>query len=640
MMDKEIWYSFVSPRAKAELAGNLERSKSLKTFALYLQNLLSYNQYFMLEMFLKSYDLVQEWITHFPPLEAATLYKLDNIVRPHDVLNARGDVATLIGSFTDDAKQNIADKLVVFPSELLGSMGIKKVVEKLEAESSKYAINAPIGSLKDLDRPGYLPLLSGVAAANFDVAYDLTKVLLVNKRVSGEIDDALAGLVPSLVRGSAKANVENLKALQLSAKLDFVIPRSLEYSITKGVEKSIEGGKLSLDSAAPQFSWEYHEFLRKRTSFSVTTDSLIANTYEHFNAAQIVDRDRAKAYRDMIGYHWKSLVPSSWASGHTVYTKDSLSSSPEQVRQLIEILTMKNFDIAIRELQVPHLQKIWATYLSSFCLLYINQDEMEMGVSSIDSSSEGSGFSIPVLIEGYGRPYGATYLELLNKQNAQPAKSEDFIVMANGIYLYILDSIPVVTDDLAIEKHFFQEQASMYFSANSGKQNVKEWVVDDSLLQLALFPVTEVTSVPSISFTSKFAYLTKGVFLNMELYYKPTSPDAAREVSSIKTTKKEWPFDRHQYFLEYITFGNYGVDRISVDNAEENGLIVKTVEKIEATIKKDNQEAVDSSESAGSATKNTVANVKVEIEKHSDRTTAPETTKLSIDTNPKNKDAK
>lgn len=619
LMDKDIWYKFISPRFKAEVATNLERGKSLKTFALYIQNLLSYNQFFMLETFLFSYDLVQKWITYFPPLEAHTLYRLDSVVRPHDLLNAKADVEELLGSFINPKGQSLAGTLIVFPAEMLATVGMKTAVAQLNAESIKYSTIDPMSDIKNLDRPIFLPLLSGVAAGNFDVAEDITNTLLLGKKVSEEIDLALMGLTPSLIRGSSAATVTSLKDLGIRAKLAFSIPHAMEYSIERGVDKAIEGGKLMLDSAAPQYSWRYHEFIRKNVMFTTITDDQVANKYSGFGVKQIIDRDRAAKYRNMIAVQFNSLVPSNWGSGTTTYTFETLRSGHEQVRMLIHTLTNKNFEIAVRELALPHIRKIWATYFSSFALLYVD----DAVVNAFDKSNL-TVWKMPAIVEGHGRPYGVSYTNLASRQKPV-TKKEEFIFIAEGIYLRILDQIPVVTDDLSVDKQFYQEHSSMYFAANASNQKVTDFVVDDAMLNFSLFPVIENTSVPPLVFTAKYAYLTKALYMNIEMFYRPSSADAAREVTPLGLVTKEWGFERHRYFLEYITFGNYADRTIGLDaTVDEETMVKHAVEKIENVMTKNNVEAAKSVEGAGTASTGAMKKVATEMTKLADKKEIPD----------------
>lgn len=607
MMDRDVWYSFVSPRAKAEIASNLERSKSLKVFSLYLQSLLSYNQFFMLETFMKGYELVQSWITHFPPLEASTTHKLDSVVRPHDLLNARQDVNSLFSSFGENVDQTLAKQLVIFPEELVSSFGISKAIRRINDTVVKFAVNSDFKDAGDLDDKRYLPLLAGVAADNFNISHDLATVILTGKIVSGEIDKALADLVPALVRGSSKATIETLKGLGLSSKLPFQLPHALQWHVTKGVVKGLENGKLSLDSASPSFSWAYHEHIRKNFKFKMATDDQIALAYPHFVDRQVVDRDKASSYRELFGYQWRSLVPDTWQTGHTIYTESMLKSDPSVVRQLIESISGKNFEIAVREIGVDHLAKVWATYLSSFALLYVDG-------ATIGRHTKGQGDKEQqvILVEGHGKPYGASYSALENKQ--RPITSpEDYIRVAEGIYIRILDRIPVVTDDLIIDPHFFLEHPSMYFASNSETIEVKQWVIDESLLHLCLIPVHQSAFVPKVMFTNKYAYITSELMMNMDIYFKPAVPETARETMPISLSKKDWPFDKYTYFLEYKTFGSYGVDKANIDIDNEEELVRDAVEKIEKTITNDHKEVSTTVEAAGHATASTIKQIETEV---------------------------
>lgn len=608
MMDRDVWYSFVSPRAKAEVSTNLERSKSLKVFSLYLQSLLSYNQFFMLESFLKGYDLVQDWITHFPPLEASTLHKLDNVVRPHDLLNAKMDVKNLFDSFTDPSDHSLATKLIVFPGELVGSFGIANAIERINASAASFITNADIKDVADLDDKKYLPLLAGVAADSFNISHDLATIILTGKIVSGEIDSALAELVPALVRGASRSTIEALRGVGLTAHLPFSVPHALQWSIGAGVVKGLSQGKLSLDSAAPSFSWAYHEHVRKNFKFKMATDDQIVKSYDAFADLQVADKDKASFYRELFGQPWRSLVPDFWQTGNTIYTRDTLKSDPSAVRHLIEAMSGRNFEIVIREMSVPHLARIWATYLSSFALLYVDDATVRP-----NNKEKGDKVKQTILIEGHGRPYGASYTALQNKQ-APISSGNDLIVITEGIYLRILDKIPVVTDDLIIDPHFYLEHPSMYFASNSQTIPVTQWVIDDSLQHLCLMPAVQRPAVPPVMFTNKYAYLTAELVMNMDLYFKPSSPSPAREVLPINFSKQDWPYDKFTYFLDYVTFGQYGAPKGQIDVSAETELVKDAVAKIEQTIITDNDEAAKIAASSGSAIAGTMKNIAKEVD--------------------------
>ena len=602
LMDKDAWYRFIAPRSKAEVGANLERSKTLKVFALYIQNLLSYNQFFMLESFLKGYDAVQKWITHFPPLETSTINKLDNILREHDLLHAREDVNQLWSSFGTTDSDALSPDLVVFPTELLASMGLRTAVAKMESEATMYTAIEPLSELKGLDRPIYLPLFSGVAAANFDVAYDVVNTLLIGKKVSHEVENALASLTPSLVRGASKSTIADFSALGITMNIPFNIPTSLSYSIVKGVSKGLENAKLALDSAAPQFSTDYHEFIRKELTFTTITDDVVPLRYKKFSQAFVFDFDKAQRLRGLLDTDFRSLVPSFLAEGSTIYNKRSLKNDKYKVRTMIEELSHKNFEIFIREMGLPHLRQLWATYFSSFALLYVSSNEAT-------NTGKKAAFNLDVLrlISGHGKPYGVTYSELAARQAQLTPENVDteLIELGQGIFLKILDKIPAPSNQLLIDPSFHQGQPAMYFPASSEDIDVKDFVASQGLLNFSLFPIIETRTVPSLVYTSKFAYLTKGVFLNVEPFYRPTTADPAREVMHIPVRKMEWPFERHAFWLEYITFGSY-ISAPGLNSTDESDAlkIADVITDIESKMKSDNKEQAEAVASSGSAIQN------------------------------------
>jgi hypothetical protein len=277
-------------------------------------------------------------------------------------------------------------------------------------------------------------------------------------------------------------------------------------------------------------------------------------------------------------------------------------------------MTGKSFEIAIREMEVPHLRAIYATYFSSFALLYVD-DAATRPYSSLKDAKTESDLAFPTLIEGHGQPYGCTYTALDSKQGKIKG-IEDFIVLKPGVYLRMLKFIPIATDDLVFVPSFYNEHPTMFFSSNSGLEEVSEWVLDDGLLHLAMIPMTEVSAVPRLFFTAKFTYLTMGVYMNMDPHYKPGVGDQARETTTISIQTKEWPFDKYKYFLQHKTFGAYGSPSNKVELTEEPELVAHTVKKIEDRLNADVAEQAASVTNAGSSMERAAAAVATEMATH------------------------
>ena len=611
LLDKDIWYSFVGPRLKGDVTTNLERARTLKVFALYLQSLLTYYQFFATEMFLKSYELVQEWIAHFPPLSESTTRLVETTIRSHDILGARGDVDELINSFSKPQDGDL--HTLVFPEEFLVKFGLTKSLRKVTDAAASYDFSGDITNLEQLDNPKYLPLTSGVAASEFDVVYDLSMLLIKDKRVSEGIREAATRLLPALTRGAAKASIDGLKALNIHCRIPFVAPHSATLSVTAGVDKGLRGGVLHLDSGAPNFSYSYHQFIRSNMKYKVMTDGQIAKSYPAWATNQVVDYDRAAHLRSVMEYQWRSLVPDTMHSGDRSYDLASLTGSRDNVRWLIEQISGMNYEIAIRQLALPHMRAVWATFLSSFSLLYVKANDT---VKLAEMSKFVASGDLPdsfTLVNGHGKPYGTTYSLLESLQGIITTETQ-FIPLGNGLYLRLLEKIPVVTDDLRADPVPFYGQSNMlYFSSNSLVTDVKGWVFDEGLTQFSMIPVSPTHFIPQVRITPKYAFLTTNLFMNMDMYYKPMSPSPSREDVKVDVTTITWNYDQQHYFLEYKTFGPYSSGKGPDVSSTEQEMVVDAVKKIEASIKEDAAIGAKSSTEAGVATTKLAAAASSEI---------------------------
>lgn len=579
MMDHDIWYAFVSPRTKAEVSANLERSKSLKVLSLYLQSLLSYNQFFMFEVFMKTYQTLQDWVSVFPPLSSSTQYSMNNVIRPHDLLGAQRDVETLFSSMQSDSAPGLAAKLVVFPSQSLAAYGIKETFDSIAAKAQALSVNAPFTDLTTLDDKKYLPLMTGVAMSSLNMSHDVTKVVLLDKIVAEEVKLALADLVPSLVRGSSKMTIATLEALQLRSPIPFVIPRAMTNDISRGAEFGVWGNTLHYDSGTPRFSWDYHKHIRDTYSYKVLDEESVMTSFTDKTRSMAINRDRADQLRELFGIGWKSLMPSNMANGPVLITKAQLKADDHAVRNLIENVTGSHYDIVIRELGVEHLRKMWATYFSSFAILYYNASE-----------EKASDTNLPVLVEGWGKPYGKAYSSLASLQG-DSVKLDDLISIGQGGYIRLLTKVPVITDELQYSSDYYMSHPAFFYASNSASvEGFSGWVMEESLLHLSMVPVSINSTIPKVILSNKFAYLTNSIYINTDLYFKPDAPSATRENVAIPYEKRNWPFERYSFYLDYINFGAYGSNTVAEFVENDDPKIADVIKKIESQMDEDQKE--------------------------------------------------
>lgn len=599
LLDKNIWYTFVAPRTKADLVTNQARSQSLRLLFTYCQSLLTYYQFFTLEMFMKSYELVQEWVTHFPPLEATVIHELENVIRAHDLLDARGDVRELMDSFTASAKQEL--DAITFPSEFLGSFGLTDAVEAASELATEFTISGDLSNIAELSDPKFIPLLSGTAVTVFEATADITKMLITDRIVSNQIREAMVNLIPSFTRGTRKQDITAVKALGIKASLPFLIPLASTYHVVAGVDKGVDQGSIAFDSASPQFSYDYHQWLRDNMKFKMKTDLAIAGNYPDFQQLNVRDKDRARELREILNVSWRTLVPSSWAGAEYSYLPDVYTHSYDQMRRLIEDITGSNYEVVIRELTLPHVQKLFATAISSFGLLYWDRNDTTIMLRHDLPSAKGATVTGADLIEGHGNPYGTTYGSLAAIQSPLTPDT-DVLKIGTGLYIRFLDKVPVVTHTLQQDSSFYNQRPVQYFASNSQTVPVTRWIMGDALENFTLIPVHSVADVPAIRITPRNAYLTQGLYINFELFYKPAVSEAAREVFPVRIEELPWDADRHQFFLKHMTFGKYS-NTADQSTDLEGKTVVDAVKKIEEIMVKDEQEVREIDAQAGASAK-------------------------------------
>lgn len=599
LLDKDIWYSFLAPRKTADVTSNLDRAKTLRIFSLYIQSLLTYNQFFSLEMYLGAYDIIQEWIAAFPALETESINKIEGTIRKHDYLGAKADAASIINSLTENAKSEL--DALVFPKEYVAGFGFTDKVQQIESKILEIPVPATVTDIPQLSQPQFLPITSGGIVSSFDIVYDLTDLLIRGKVVAAMVDSSLQGLIPSLTRGSSKMALSGLQALNIKCSIPFKLPAAITYHVTNGVVKEVRNGTLSLDSAAAPYSRDFHETLRNKFSFRLFMDRSVANDYSHFSQPFIIDHDRATHLRNLLQYDWKALVPSYLAPGDRSLDAATIGVSIDSIKEFVAYVTGDDYEIAIRQLMVPEMRMVWATFTSGFALTYFSGNDLRELKEIKESYDPKKDNSTLRLVNGYGKPFGTTYATLESKQGT--LKDDTVLIpLGRGLFLRFLNSIPVPTHDLKFDhKSFHNQRPFSYFPSNTVALPVDKWVKGDGLWHMALTPIHENKAIPVVKFTPRYAFANVSLYLNMDAFFKPASPSPTRENVSIPLVKEAWSLDRFQYWTEYIHFGAYGTKLVSLAPQEDTELVADTIKKIEQQIEKDTSDAATSNKDAGRA---------------------------------------
>lgn len=610
LMDKSIWPHFLAPRKIADVASNLDRAKSLRVFSLYLQSLLTYHQFFAMEAYLHTYDVLQNWLISFPALETETMNKIEASIRKHDFLGAREDAQGLLSSFGLLAKNELGS--FVFPSEYLGSFGFKAKVEEITAAVNSVPVPSVITEIATLDDPKFVPLLAGGIASKFDVAYQLADLLIREKVVESVVNEALKGLIPFITRGTSKMALSALEALNIKCTIPFVIPAATTHEIIKGAERRIQQGTFYNDSAAAPYCYDYHKILREDYRFRMLFSRTMIEEANKFKANYVVDFDRATLLRKQLNYEWKSFTPSYLAGGSHSFNAKTWGVSEDSVRELVEYVTGESYEIIIRQLSVADMRSIWATFTSAFCITYHkpgDNRELHDVFTAYDPAVDNASLT-PVT--GYGKPFGTTYASLADLQGALTDK-ERLIPLGWGLYIRVIKIFPTPTAKLAFDKDSWHNQYPFgYFQANSGRSTVTTWVKEEGLWNHALTPVTTRDVVPSVKFTPAHAYANADLYLNVYYFYSPDSPAEAREKMPIPLVTEEWSLERYGYWLQYIHWGRYGSPAAGDTNRGDTEQLADVIKQVESQILKNDAAAAASNKDAGNAMKEVAAKAKDE----------------------------
>lgn len=597
MMDREIWYEFITPRSKGEVAGNLERANGLKTFVLYIQSLLTYTHFFALEVFIKGYEQLQKWLEYYPPLEPRIVDLLQNRVRAHDLLDAKADVHSLFGGLIALHDNEIAKDVVALPTENLAGLALAQHVDHIVTEVQKFIPTQVTSSLEVLDDRLYLPMLRGVAAQSIDMTVDVSTLLTTGKAISHQISEVATALIASLVHGYSDDIVDRLRSLELHVSLPFNPQFAHSWNLDPGVKKGVSGGVLHLDAGAPTFSESYNNFVRHELRLRAFTDSDVATRFASFYLPAAVDYDKATELNELLDLKARTLIPDAFGNSIDKYDVEHVDRSQLGVRSFIERLTGRNYDIVLREMTLPFVLKRWATLFSSFALTYQDPSYSDVGHSTsnvVGSTVDKNKWPIAAtaedavnilgnlqLVTGHGSPYGATYEALASLQGSAVSPSS-LMYIGRGIYLRFLNKVYMPSNELRFDVNFIHMHRTSYFQSNSRTLSVDRWVIGEGCLNFALIPIVERRNIPLAAVTPKHVYVNSRILMSVDAFFDPQIADFGREKLPIVVQPASWPFERTAGFLNYFKFGSYlGKSASITESGEDNELVRTTVEKLE-----------------------------------------------------------
>jgi hypothetical protein len=595
--DMSIWKAFVTPRTKVDQSVNIERARGIKTLSAYLHSILMYPQVFSLELFLGTYRKLNLWVPVYSsvPLETMALY--EHAVKEHDYLQASHDSSVILQLLDQDSNNPTKSSILGLPLEFIDIFGLEDVKNQARLAKDKIVTPITIDNLKTLNNREYDYYVMAAPISNFNIARDLTTVLTLNKAVAHEIDSASVCIQNGLTRYYTEDISARLHRLKPSVPFGFSMPIPSVDNHNHTTESKLEGGKMHYTPLTPARTYTYQEYLRNDVRYTVfTSDLLVHGDGQARLPKLIINEDQAKHLRSLLHKDFQSLMPTSLVYGDTLYNKDQLSTGNkfadrEAIRRLFETMSGMNFSIIERELGSEHIKRLWATYLSSFALLYVvPADAYDISQLSQYQDEALASQLLPYLVEGHGYPYGTTYSALASKQ--REPKTSDFIMIAPGVSLRFLNEIPMPTSNLKVCHDFYLQNPYYYYASNSETMSVDNWVMTDGLQHMALAPKFMSYTPSPMLMTPNLGYLNGRLLQQMDMLYKIPAPGANEAGFSIPVSTKPWVYDRFMYNVNYKTWGSY-VEEIEGGLEIETTPITTIIESIEKSVAKADQEAAD-----------------------------------------------
>jgi hypothetical protein len=548
----DIWKRFISPRKTNDASQNKERADSLKLLASYFHSLLMYPHLFSVELFKGTYDRIQNWLVPFPALPAHIIAQYDDIIKKHDVLGASVDVNIVLSAITIDKDTNIDSSIYGFLREFTIPFNISDTMRKIDDKLTSALTPINFESLKNLSDPKYTYLLMSHPIDEFDMATDVTTAVVTNNAVIARIVEATSGIIPGIARFYSSEVLTSLNGLNLRISYPIVTKASFTDNITGSTSAILAGGTIKLKPLTPLGSYDYQFHIRRNLMYSVfKAHDVIEN--DKFLPTHITNLDLAKKLRTILGHNWSSLMPSSLAYGDNYFSHKMLKSDPEAVRRLLETLSGMQYDLIVRTIGNQFIREMWATFMSSFGLLYVLPDTSDINALT---KQQGAGALAAFLVTGYGRPYGSNYTELAARQ---PAIEEDELIMiAPTVYMRMLKVVPLPSERMNVDPNFYTQHPYYYYPANSKVLEVSKWVVTEGLLHMAMSPIHGRQIKPLGLFDTRYAYANDSLMIQMDLNYTLKRDTDTSSDFTAPIQVHEWPYDRYKTWIDYGRLTVYG----------------------------------------------------------------------------------
>jgi hypothetical protein len=577
-MDTDVWNSFITKRQISAEEANDQRGDGLKMFAAYLQSLLLYPHIFRYELFKESYSIVERWHGNLPAVSSSVMTNYENLISAYDFLKAKEDVVSLLKSYEVDKDVNTGTKVIPMFKEVMQIYGLEDKVKELE--TIKVPGVLAVSDLSTLASPEVQPVLQSFPLAEFRLSEDIVSRLSKRERFKEVTSATYNLLAPGYNRWFNPTVNANIRALGLTCSFPFHAYISGSVYFDKGYSPRFQRGKYGF-----RYNAIYASALANYdVSRYLDRDGLKPTVmYKMMSARELktlfpdppiaIDIEIGDKIRKVMNRTWQSMYPATLTDSARMMKVGILLSDDLQFQRLFETMSNQSYEFIKREMEIPEVRKIWATFLSSFALLYHRNS-----ASSNWTMSAGDAY-----------PYGLTFGALETLQNFDLSKDVKALPGLPNVGIALLKKFPTPGFELALGTYGYGEPYYYYKGVGNGNAKEITYVVwDEGCLHYGLRPVATIgeEAYSKYYFDKGFAYANDTFIMQINSRFHFDSGLVNEEQTSIALTERAWKNEIVSSFVKYIMFGKYST-------AATPGAPVEKEQSISKLLKEMDKEAED-----------------------------------------------
>lgn len=570
MNSLDIWSSFITLRDRIDAAVNVERVRGLKKFSAYIQSLLMYYDMFNVITYEKTYARMEKYVGQFPALGNTVYQNYQEFVLNYDVLNIQKDVDDIYSKINSRSDNNADTTIIGFYDEFASFFGVTAAVTAATRASSGLLTPIVLTNLTALASPRYNIYLYNQPTSVMNLMNSVIDTVTVGAVITDVLRRAVSMVLPYVHRIYPGTIADDIRALNLHLAVGFGNDIPFTKSPIEADDRRLGDNGPVVRRAAPWHSADAQRMYNRKLLYLIATGSDY-NTYLD-NVPFYIDNKKSSHYRSILGFDWKGLYPSWMLPGESIKSVDLITADALSIGDILETISGSNWEYIKATIGAPHIQEFWATYLSSWAILF-----------SVSESAAAAGTATPVTwtqVIGYGQPYGVTYPELLRRQ---AWKTPPLIRIGDNAAIAILRRIPLPSDTLTANNDFYMRKPYYNFPASSQNAelatdawttklvadpsifepgevpNKGKLIYGEGLMHMSLTPCTlPENSVPTILFTKTRAYINERLYISADPNFRLIPQTKPEYKIGMETSVLPFNFVSLNPNVEYVVWTKYG----------------------------------------------------------------------------------